>query len=86
MKITAGVRRLMQEFNLTEPMVRAIHAGDAGAIIDCNWRTEAALIERSLMRRVNSDLTASGQALLAALKAGQGIVEPAAKPVGGVVR
>ncbi|MFB6881404.1 hypothetical protein ACFCY8_11265 [Streptomyces noursei] len=81
MNIHGDMRRVMRQYGLTEPMVRAIYSGAGDAIIDCNWRTEAALVERGLMHRVNSNLTPKGQRVLAALKAAEGaegVVEPAA--------
>jgi hypothetical protein len=78
MNITSDMRRVMRQYELTEPMVRAIYSGEGDAVIDCNWRTEAALVERRLMHRTMSNLTPEGRDVLAALKAAEGIIEPAA--------
>ncbi|MFC4506613.1 MULTISPECIES: hypothetical protein [Streptomyces] len=78
MNITRDMRTVMRQYELTEPMVRAIYTGENDEVIDCNWRTEAALIERRLMHRTMSNLTLEGRDVLAALKAAEGVVAPAA--------
>ncbi|GGX56377.1 hypothetical protein [Streptomyces noursei] len=83
MDITTSMRRIMRQHELSEPMVRAIFSGEGGAIIDCDTRTYNALADRRILHFVNSDLTAKGQDVLAALKAARGVVQSAAPtPVG----
>ncbi|MFK0154191.1 hypothetical protein ACIQVK_19225 [Streptomyces sp. NPDC090493] len=77
MATTRDMRAVMRQYDLTETMVRAISSGADDAVIDCNWRTEAALVERRLMHRTMSNLTPKGRDVLAALKASQGVIEQA---------
>ncbi|MFG3287293.1 hypothetical protein ACGF3G_00525 [Streptomyces sp. NPDC048179] len=94
MSTTSEMRAVMRQYDLTEPMVRAVFSGADDAVIDCNWRTEAALVERRLMHRTMSNLTPEGRDVLVALKAAEGVIElaapapvqaPAPKVVEGVI-
>ncbi|MFJ5645790.1 hypothetical protein [Streptomyces sp. NPDC093223] len=62
---------VMQQYDLTLTMVDAIHSGAEGDVLDCKARTETALIKRGIMHPTQSDLTAKGREVLAALVAAQ---------------
>ncbi|TLS44903.1 hypothetical protein FE633_17295 [Streptomyces montanus] len=90
MDITDAMRAVMKQYDLTEPMVRAIYSGRNRQILNCGPRTEKALVDRGIMHPVNSDLTDRGMEVLTALQVAQGTVAttpaPAREPIeGGIV-
>lgn len=80
MDITNAMRAVMRQYDLSEAMVRAIYRGEDGGIMACPVRTETALVKRGIMHRHNSDLTAKGREILAALKTAQGTVAATPAP------
>ncbi|MFD4475935.1 hypothetical protein ACFWPU_07450 [Streptomyces sp. NPDC058471] len=89
MDITDAMRAVMKQYDLTEPMVRAIYSSRNRQILNRGPRTEKALVDRGIMHPVNSDLTDTGMEVLTALQVAQGTVAttpaPPREPIEGVI-